>query len=547
MSRTILLSFAFAISSLTFSTIALYAQDENQPQKFTDQQLEFFENKVRPLLVEHCFDCHGPDASPIEGSLSLASRKAMLSGGDTGPAIVAGHPDKSLMIDAINYGEVYEMPPDTKLPAEDIETLTRWVKDGAAWPSSSNTEVTTKSAFDLKQRKKDHWCWQPIKKSKPPSVKNTQWPNDPIDAFILNKVESAGLKIAGPAKKRTLIRRAYFDIIGLPPSPDQVQAFIDDDSDNAFEKVVDQLLASPHFGERWARHWMDLIRYAETGGHEFDYPIPYAHRYRDYLIRAFNEDVPYKQFLQEHIAGDLIKKPRRHPTEDYNESIQGTGFWFLHEAKHAAVDSKAEEARTIDNQIDVMSKTFLGLTVACARCHDHKFDAISTEDFYSLSGFLQSSRRQDAMLDPGRKIENSFAKAVKLVGQGTKSTTKLVNALKKADPEFTAKYFNAAISFLRNDQSWNNLGSTVIQGESLKQVSVSRGVTEIQMIKPEGKLKWQDDKQYWWRDAKKGDTWVLEFEAPTAGTYESDAIFTTANDYGKVTISINDNVVTKRV
>ena len=186
----------------------------------------------------------------------------------------------------------------------------------------------------------------------------------------------------------------------------QVDAFLADNSSNAFEVVIDELLKSPHFGERWARHWMDLMRYAETYGHEFDYPIPHAYKYRDYLIRAFNADVPYDRFVKEHITGDLIA-PRFHPTDGYNESVIGTSSWWLGEATHAPVDVTGDEAGRIDNQIDVMSKTFLGLTVACARCHDHKFDAISTKDYYALSGFLQSSRRDEVLLDPHGKIESA--------------------------------------------------------------------------------------------------------------------------------------------
>ena len=410
------LVFAFLICH----TACLKAQESTQGDAvaFTSEQLEFFENKVRPLLIDKCYSCHGPESKPLEGGLNLSSRKGLLSGGDTGPAIVVGAPDESLLIDVVNYGDVYEMPPDTKMSAEEIGILTKWVKDGAAWPETGESEEVVRESFDLQSRKDSHWVWKPIQKRKVPTVENIDWPADPVDNFILEKLESAGLPPAGDAGRRVLIRRAYFDLIGLPPSPEKVEAFVGDETPKAFEKVVDELLASDRFGERWARHWMDLTRYAESAGHEFDYEIRNAFRYRDYLIRAFNSDVSYKQLLQEHIAGDLLPQPRRHATEDYNESILGTGFWFLGEAKHAPVDAKAEEARTIDNQIDVMSKTFLGMTVACARCHDHKFDAISTEDYYALSGFLQSSRRQSAMLDPGRKIEASYKSAAKLVEEG---------------------------------------------------------------------------------------------------------------------------------
>ena len=515
---------------------------------FTDQQLDFFENKVRPLLVDKCYDCHGPDATPLEGSLSLSSRKSILSGGDTGPAIAPGQPEESLLIDAINYGEVYEMPPDTKMSDEEIAILTKWVKLGAAWPTDSDVEVATKSEFDLEGRKSAHWCWQPIRKQSVPSVKNDPWPKDPIDNFILSRLEGAGLTPAEPANRRTLIRRAYFDIIGLPPTPEQVNAFVADESPKAFEKVIDELLASPRYGERWARHWMDLTRYAETGGHEFDYEIHHAFRYRDYLIRAFNEDISYRQLVHEHIAGDLLTSPRRHPTEDFNESILGTGFWFLGEAKHAPVDSKGEEARTIDNQLDVMSKTFMALTVACARCHDHKFDAISTEDYYALSGFLQSSRRQVAMLDPGKKIEKIYEKESRLVDQGNQIAARLIAQLEDADKTVVARYISASLEFLRSDPEWNKPAAIFLEGESLKQVEVSGGETSMQKSRKRKQTAWRGDQQYWWKQGAVGDAWLLEFAiSPDHKLYEVNAVFTKAPDYGAAKLLINDKVVTDHV
>ena len=219
-------------------------------------------------------------------------------------------------------------------------------------------------------------------------------------------MEKNGLTPAPPADRRTLIRRVTFDLIGLPPTPPEIDAFVTDRSPDAFAKVVERLLASPHYGERWARHWLDLVRYAETHGHEFDVDIPDAWRYRDYVVRAFNADIPFNQFVTEHLAGDLLENPRRHPEDGTNESILGTGFWFLGEAKHSPVDTRGDQADRIDNQIDVFGKAFLGMTLACARCHDHKFDAISTRDYYALAGFLQSSRPQRAFLDdPAPRLE----------------------------------------------------------------------------------------------------------------------------------------------
>jgi hypothetical protein len=368
-----------------------------------DTGVEFFERQVRPILAGRCFGCHSgkldPGIKEPKGNLRLDSREAMLQGGDTGPAIVPGKPAESLLIDAINYGELYQMPPKSKLPAEEIAALTKWVELGARWPQGAAEAEAAKRPFDLAARMAEHWCWQPLKAGQPPPVRNAAWPRQPLDRFILARLEEKGIAPAPPADKRTLIRRAYFDLIGLPPPPEKVESFVRDDSPQAFERVVDELLASPHFGERWGRHWLDLVRYAETRGHEFDYAIPGVYHYRDYVIRALNADVPYNQFVIEHVAGDLLESPRRHPSEGFNESILGTGFWFFGEWVHSPVDIRKDETDRVDNMIDVFSKTFLGLTVSCARCHDHKFDAISQEDYYALCGYVYSSSYRLARFD----------------------------------------------------------------------------------------------------------------------------------------------------
>jgi hypothetical protein len=361
-----------------------------------DAGLEFFEKQVRPILAARCYECHSGKADKPKGGLRLDSLAAATKGGDTGPAVVPGKPKQSLLVDAINYGELYQMPPKTRLPAEEVAVLTRWVEMGAPWPQeTSATSAAAKSEFNLAKRKAEHWCWQPLTS---PSVPKTQNPKSkiqiPIDAFIQEKLEAKGFSPAPPADPRTLIRRVYFDLIGLPPSVEEVEAFVESasqDKEKAFEAVADKLLNSPHFGERWGRHWLDLVRYAESRGHEFDYNIPNAFEYRDYVIRSLNADVPYNQFVIEHVAGDLLDRPRLHPTEGWNESIIGTGFWFLGEWCHSPVDIRKDECDRVDNQIDVFSKALLGLTVACARCHDHKFDAISQADYYALAGYLQSS------------------------------------------------------------------------------------------------------------------------------------------------------------
>jgi len=358
--------------------------------KFSTEQLEFFEKEIRPLLARRCHECHGEKKQ--EGGLRLDSRQSILAGGDTGPAIVPGKPQQSLLIDAVNYGEIYQMPPRSKLPDEEIARFTRWVALGAPWLGDAiGAHGQADKEFDLEARRQSHWAWQPVRKPDLPPVADTQWPRDAVDRFVLARLEQEGLQPAEQADRRTLIRRAYFDLIGLPPEPEAVDAFVADESPDAFAQLVDQLLASPHFGERWGRHWLDLVRYAESRGHEFDADAPNAFEYRDYVIRALNADVPYDRFVQEHIAGDLLPKPRLHPVEGYNESIIGTGFWFLGEWVHSPVSARKDETDRFDNMIDVMSKTFLGMTLACARCHDHKFDAISQRDYYALAGYLQSS------------------------------------------------------------------------------------------------------------------------------------------------------------
>ena len=362
--------------------------------------IEFFEKHVRPLLIARCHGCHGPEKQ--KGNLRLDSRAAVLKGGDTGPAIAPGKPDESLLVDAIRYGDTYKMPPKSQLPAEEIATLVEWVRRGAPWGrvvTVAGKGSTPDSAFDVKARAQ-HWSFRPLTDAHPPEVADSAWVKTPIDRFILATLAAAGLTPSPPADKRTLLRRVTYDLVGLPPTPAEIEAFLADNSPTAFETVVERLLSSPHYGERWARHWLDLVRFAETSGHEFDFEIPNAYLYRDFVIRALNSDLPYDRFVIEHVAGDLLPSPRRHPQEGFDESTIATGCFFLGESKHSPVDVRQDEADRIDNQIDVFGKTFLGLTIGCARCHDHKFDPISTKDYYALAGYLQSSRYQQAFIDP---------------------------------------------------------------------------------------------------------------------------------------------------
>lgn len=363
----------------------------DESAEFSAGQLEFFERHVRPLLSEHCYECHSVGSEKLQAALLVDSRAALIEGGDSGESIVPGDPDDSLFMEAVRW-ESYEMPPKGKLGDEEIETLAEWIRQGAAWPEEEAPKSkAARPEFDLDQRAAEHWVWQPVAAPPLPEVKRGQWPLDDLDRFILAKLEANDLQPARDVDRLALVRRLYLDLIGLPPTPEELKPFLAGPSPQAIERLVDRLLASPRFGERWGRHWLDLVRYAESRGHEFDSDAVNAYQYRDYVIRALNADVPYDQFVREHLAGDLLPSPRLHPEAGFNESILGTGFWFLGEWVHSPVDTLKDESDRFDNMIDVMSKTFLGVTVSCARCHDHKFDAISTADYYSLTGFLQSS------------------------------------------------------------------------------------------------------------------------------------------------------------
>ena len=384
-------------------------------ESYPQEQLDFFEKKIRPVLSEHCYECHSSSSKKLKASLLLDTRAGHLQGGDSGPALVPGDPEESLLIEVIRYEDPdMEMPPKSKLPDDIIADFERWVKAGAAWPDEKAPVAAGPSnSFDLEKRKADHWCWEPLDPARmQPGF---------IDQLIGEKLAKAKLLPAPHAQPATLLRRLNFDLIGLPPTVDEIEAFekaAAADLDGAVESAVDRLLASPHFGEKWGRHWLDLMRYAESHGHEFDYPIHHAHHYRDYVIRALNADLPYDQFVTEHIAGDLLPEPRRHPENDTNESLIATGFWYLGEAVHSPTDVRKDEADRIDNMVDTFSKSFLGLSVACARCHDHKFDAISTADYYALTGFLQSTRRHEHRQDPGQKIATGIAALAKLAATG---------------------------------------------------------------------------------------------------------------------------------
>lgn len=350
-------------------------------------QRDFFERQVRPLLAAECYACHGDQVR--QGGLRLDTRAGLFAGGEKGLSVVPGKPEESLLVKAVRH-EGLQMPPGRKLDNRQIAVLERWVADGAWYPADAAVAAVPQTWEQAVAERRQWWSLQPVRALAPPRVKNPNWSSGPIDRFVQAKLEAEGLEPPASADRRTLIRRLYLVLTGLPPSPEKIQAFVGDPRPDAHERLVDELLASPHFGERWARHWMDVVRYGETYGYEWNYLVRDAWRYRDYLIKAFNQDVPYDQFLKEHIAGDLLPKPRIDPAAGTNESVVGTAFYRFGEAGHDVFREIGLDV--LDNQIDTLSKAFQATTISCARCHDHKLDAVSTKDYYALLGVVSSSR-----------------------------------------------------------------------------------------------------------------------------------------------------------
>ena len=355
----------------------------------TAEQAKFFESKIRPVLMNKCAKCHSSTAEKLKGGLLVDSREGLRKGGDTGPAIVAGNLDESLLITAIRYtDESLQMPPNGKLPDTVVADFEEWVKIGAPDPrGSSATKAATKGAINL-EKAREFWSFQPPKPVKPPAVNDAAWPKTDIDRFLLAALEAKGLKPVGDAERSTLIRRISFDLIGLPPTPEEVKAFNADVAGDAFKKVVERLLESPRFGERWGRHWLDVARFAESSG-KANMMYPNAWRYRDWVITAFNNDKPFDAFIREQLAGDLL--PAGDDRRRAEQAI-ATGFLAIGSKTHNTQNRQQFVLDLADEQIDVTSQAFLGLTVACARCHDHKFDPISQRDYYALSGVFQSTQ-----------------------------------------------------------------------------------------------------------------------------------------------------------
>src|SRR5215475_1736370 len=359
-------------------------------------QEEFFEKKIRPIFAANCQLCHNA-RSKVAG-LDLTTAEAFQRGGDSGPVINREKPEESRLLKVIGYDGDLKMPPSGKLKDQEIAALTEWVKVGAPWPSpvppsASENWPKSPNARSFTEEQKGFWAYQPVRAMRdiaPPQVKDVAWAQSPIDRFILRKLEVKNLKPAPPADKLTLLRRATFDLTGLPPTENEMRDFLADQSPGAFGKVVERLLASPRYGERWGRHWLDVARYADSTGNDEDHRYPHAWKYRDYVIESFNNDLPYDQFIREQLAGDLL--PAKDGGEVNRRGIIATGFLALGPKAIAQQDKKKMLYDVYDEQVDVTTKAFLGLTVSCARCHDHKFDPILTKDYYAMIGMFASTR-----------------------------------------------------------------------------------------------------------------------------------------------------------
>ncbi|MFZ9792390.1 MAG: DUF1553 domain-containing protein [Gemmataceae bacterium] len=405
MPERFVLLFALAISSG-------FAVGQSNPE-------EHFEKKVRPLLVERCWKCHGEETSRSE--LRLDSREAILKGGKRGRAVETSIPPASLLLQVVKRTGELKMPPDGPLSPQQVADLELWVNQGAVFPKATK----------IAKAESSHWSFLPLANPKLPSVKKHAWVTNPIDQFILSKLEAANIQTSPEADRLSLIRRLSLDLTGIAPTYDEIQTFIQDQSPNAYEKLVDRYLASPAYGERWGRHWLDIARYADSNGLDENVAHGNAWRYRDYVIRSMNENLPFNQFIIEQIAGDLL--PHKSLTEKHSRLV-ATGYLSLGPKVLAEVDKKKMEMDIIDEQIETMGKTFMGMTLGCARCHDHKFDPISTGEYYSLAGVFKSTKTMESLVTIAKWNENVIASEAE--EKSFKEHSAKIAASKKAAEDF---------------------------------------------------------------------------------------------------------------
>ena len=418
------------------------------------EALDFFEKKIRPILIEKCYECHSEQAKTegkLKGGLLLDSRQASHVGGDSGPSVVPGKLGDSLLIEAIRYGEdSYQMPPDGKLPDRVIADFEKWVSMGAPDPRDAPSAASARKEIDW-ELARQHWSLQPPQRHAAPEVKNAEWVQKPIDAFILKKIEDAGLKQASRAERNTLLRRACFDLTGLPPTIEQLDEFLNDESPEAFAKLIDRLLDSPSYGERWARHWLDVARYSEdnTNMGPHNGPYPHAWRYRDWVVQALNNDVPYDEFIVRQLATDFL--PETGPEDHAALGFQGLAPSYHKEVALAKLVLENRYADEWEDRVDAIGRGLLGLTLACARCHDHKYDPVTVEDYYSLASIFASCRqttrpiisdeevaKTQPVRDKVKKLEEQIAEWAKQIKELPKEIAELEKKLKEHSTESAA-------------------------------------------------------------------------------------------------------------
>ena len=435
--------------------------------EISDAELEFFEKKVRPVLVGRCYDCHSAE-SKIKGGLRLDSRKGVQAGGDSGVVIIAGKPDQSPLIEAVRYhNRDLQMPPKNRLPAEEIEILERWVMSGAPDPRIEKSGAPEKVTGLSLEEGRTFWSFQPLANPKIPEVKLNERVKNPIDAFILSELEKKKITPAPPTDKRTLIRRVTQNLIGLPPTPKEIENFLADDSPDAYEKVIERLLASPHYGIRWGRHWLDVARYADSNGLDENLGFGQAWRYRDYVVNSFNADKPFDQFLMEQIAGDLVPGANE-------ETRTGTGFLSLGAKVLAEPDLKKLDMDIIDEQLDTMGKVFLGMTFGCVRCHDHKFDPVTQTDYYALAAIFKGTKSLSGTKTGAIKhwFEHSFA------DEEEKKRIKEVNKQVAAEKKKASSFKSAEITKIRTTARSKAVDYLV----AATQIKITTPLTEITAV-----------------------------------------------------------------
>ena len=459
-------------STLAASLLLLSTSTNASAQPGTTDDLEHFESKIRPVLAERCYQCHGADPERVRGGLVLMDAEGMQAGGDSGAVMVAGAPDDSLLIKAIQYEGPIKMPPDGRLPDDVVADFERWITAGAPDPRVSDTPVVAARSdagaeYDFGPGR-EHWAFQAMRRPTPPPVRNESWVRKPIDRFILSRLELEGLDPVGPAGKRQLLRRVTFDLTGLPPTPAAIDAFLADTRSDAYERVVDRLLASPRYGERWGRHWLDVARYADSNGLDENVAHRNAFLYRDWVIAAFNDDLPYHQFVKAQIAGDLLPAAS---DEERFANLRATGFLTVGAKVLAEQDVDKMLIDIVDEQVNVVGRAFLAEPIGCARCHDHKFDPIPTADYYAMAGIMRSTKTMGG--EDSRWVErpladeatvDAYEAAQELVEEAEEAVSAVIDAqneeLRRPRREALAAYLLAAeeaYSYWSEDEEANRV------------------------------------------------------------------------------------------